>query len=1181
MPVKSLKLSPQGKRPYCSSLSFLFWTCLYVSLLATSVQGGALPPSPPNVLIFLMDDMGIGDCRVYNPESKVFLPNLEKIAEQGMRFTDAHSPSAVCAPTRYSVMTGNYPWRGRLENGTWLFNMPSQVLPGQKTIGQLMKDAGYRTAFIGKVHLGGKVISKTTGMPKFDRKGGFEDFDFSKRVEDTPASFGFDYAYELPQGIQGSPYIALENGMLVGGPHNLREWKKGTYGKSVIEADGFGSADWDSSRAGPILTERAISFLDRHFSENSKTAIRKPFFMHYCSQSCHVPHTPPEEMDGKQVRDSSLDAHLDMMVEADLTLGKIITRLRRAGELQNTLIIFTSDNGGLSRGAPGKHRRGHNSNAGLRGSKGQIYEGGHRVPFIVGWGNGQKDSPVKPGSMSDSLIGLQDIFATLAEITLQTIDRAHGLDSQSFLGILLGKKEAIGRQSLLVQANNGTFQGQQSKKMFRNGTWKLIVTKKLEPVELYDLASDPLENSNQIEEVSQKTRVKRMALEVKEVMQSKRSTVALRIGRQKSPAIHSAELFAPRATLLTELKKIEGGKAVRWGKKYKVTGKSPMNLSFIPQDKLHWDASAYKLIGIPVQNWTDGLTTIEGRLNNGKLTSWSHHAVGFAVAPSWEKTTLGFPFPMVEERYRGPKPFNGQLARPNGHRIHWRRFFPEDLREITMVITSTSGLVDLLIDPPFLAWHESDGLNNKLEKLPYLDELGQVRAVDWPGKATGITDARKTMAKQLKAAEDLTKKRKVGKFGGWTGGPKQKGTGRFRTEKLDGKWWLIDPEGYLFFSVGACLTGHRTETLAEPDRAHGNFFSYLPKGKDYLQWTGMRKVGGKQFVNFPAMNYQRYFGEGWKKKINQGIHDRYRAWGLNTLGCWSDENLQKEGKTPYVLISSIWWQVWGHRKFPSPFRPDFQADMEKGLKKLAWAKNDPYCLGIFIGNELEWPDRIGQTILKMPTEHPTKKWALEQLQKLGKPNSPALAKDLDKLYLPFVRTFFSKCKKAVENVLPGTLYLGCRTHRGPSVLGQGALGSVDVFSVNVYDSRVRSWQVPANADIPIMASEFHFGAVDRGVPSPGLSGSWDQRQRALSFAHYLASALADPRFVGVHWFQWIDQPASGRKDRENHQCGFIDVAGREYAELVKITTRATTKMYPARVKSNQSTEKLLKEITGK
>lgn len=1155
--------------------------CMGMALLGFCLKAIPNNSEPPNVLVFLMDDMGIGDCRAYNEQSKVSMPNLERMSEQGMRFTDVHSPSSVCAPTRYSVMTGNYPWRGRKENGTWLFNMPSQILPGQKTIGQLMKDAGYQTAFLGKVHLGGKPYSKSTGKPKFNKTGGFRDFDFSKRIEDTPASLGFDYAYELPQGIQGSPYIALENGMLVGGPENLREWKKGTYGNSVIEADGFGSADWDSAKAGPILTERALSFMDRHFSQNNKTGIRKPFFMHYCSQSCHVPHTPPEELGGKQVRGASIDAHLDMIVEADLTLGKMMTKLKEAGELENTLIIFTSDNGGLSRGAPGKHRGGHNSNAGFRGSKAQVYEGGHRVPLIIRWGNGKKDSPVQPNSVSDALIGLQDLFATFAELTTQQMNHKHGLDSQSFLGVLLSKKDVQQRESLLVQANDGSFHGQQSKKMIRQESWKLIATKELDPVELYDLKSDPMETTNLIREISQEKRVNRMNLELKKLIQSQRSTRPTEIGRQQKPSIHSAELFAPRASLLTRLKAIEGGKAVRWGNKFKITGQSPIKISFVPRDNINWNASGFKLIGIPLQNWASGITTIEGRLNNGNLTSWSHHAVGFAVAPSWEKTTLGFPFPMIEERYRGPELFKDQLARPNGHRIHWRRFFPEDIREITIDVTSSTKTIDLLVGSPFLAWPDSDGLNKSLDELPYLDDIGQVRAVDWPGKATGIADARKTMTEQHKAVKDLAKERKLGRFGGWVNGPKQKKTGRFRTEKVSGKWWLVDPDGYLFFSVGACLTGHRTETLAEQKRAEGNFFSYLPQGKDYLQWTGLRKVGGIQFVNFPAMNYQRYFGDKWKTEINQGIHNRNRAWGLNTLGCWSDEDLQKEGKTPYVLISSIWWQVSGHRKFPSPFRSDFQADVEKGLKKLAWAKNDPFCLGIFIGNELEWPDRIGQTLSKMPEGHPSKKWALEELKKRGKPTSPASVSDLDELYLPFVKTFFSKCKNAVEKILPDTLYLGCRTHRGPSVLGQGALGSVDVFSVNVYDSRVRSWQVPPHADIPIMASEFHFGAVDRGVPSPGLSGSWDQRQRALSFAHYIASALADTRFVGAHWFQWIDQPASGRKDRENHQCGFIDIAGRENRELVEVTTLATAKMYPARFKGNKTTEEILQELLGK
>ena len=1138
--------------------------------------------APPNILVFLMDDMGIGDSRVYNKNSKVTMPNLEKLAAAGMTFTDAHAPAAVCAPTRYSVMTGNYPWRGRNPNGTWLFNMPSQVLSGQQTVGQLMKKVGYHTAFLGKVHLGGKVFSKSTGKPKLSMKGGFKDFDFGRTVENTPASLGFDYAYELPQGIQGSPYIAIENGILVGDAAKLREWKTGTYGNSVIEADGFGSPDWDSSMAGPVLTKKALSFLKRHSENNQERGIRKPFFMYYWSQSCHVPHTPPDKLMGEKVKGASLDAHLDMLVEADISLGKIIETLKKNGELENTLIIFTSDNGGLSRGLPGKHKGGHNSNSGFRGSKAQVYEGGHRVPFIARWGNGKEHSPIKPGTLSDALIGLQDLYATFAEITFQPMQISDGLDSQSFLGTLLGKKGENTRSSILIQANNGKYHGQQSKKSVRENSWKLICTKDLKPIELYNLSNDPMESQNQIAEKSQLSRIKRMSSEMREILTSSRSTAPFLFESGEKnytkTKIHSEQLFSPKANLLCQIKIPNGNEIQNWGGKWKVEGKSPMRISLSPKAGDKWDISGYKLAGIPIQNWEQGVTTIEGRLNNGNLTSWSHHAVGFAVAPSWEKTTLGFPFPMIEDRYLGSDLFKDQLAKPNGHRVHWRRFFPENILEIILDLTSSSGKINVLIGAPVLAWQNNKEINKQLETLPYLDELGQVSAIHWPGKANNLEEARNTMQSEFKQAKKEAKDKRLSKFGGWIDGPKMIATGRFRTQKVNEKWWLIDPDGYLFFSVGPCLTGNRAETLAIPKRTNTRFFNYIPGEKDYLKWTGLRKSGGRRYVNFPALNYKRYFGEKWEETVNQGTHDRLRAWGLNTLACWSDEKLQKDRKTPYTLISSIWWQSSGHRKFPSPFRADFQSDLEKNLRKLSWAKNDPFCLGIFMGNELEWPDRIGETIQKLPEDHPTKIWAVNELKKRGKNNSPAKVKDLDELYLPFVKAFFQKCKAAIDKELPGTLFLGCRTHRGPNVLGRGALGSVDVFSVNVYDSRVRSWQVPVDADIPILSSEFHFGAVDRGVPSPGLSGSWDQRQRALSFAHYLASALADPRFVGVHWFQWIDQSAAGRKDRENHQCGFIDVAGKAYPELVNVVSRATENMYMARRKTKQKTENILFEL---
>ena len=177
-------------------------------------------------------------------------------------------------------------------------------------------------------------------------------------------------------------------------------------------------------------------------------------------------------------------------------------------------------------------------------------------------------------------------------------------------------------------------------------------------------------------------------------------------------------------------------------------------MTLIPRDSQKWDLSGFKLVGVPVQNWEKGIVTIEGRLNNGNLTSWSHHAVGFAVAPSWERVTLGFPFPMIEDRYEGSELFKGQLGKPNGHRLHWRRFYPEDTREITMDFRSSTGKVNLLVGSPFVAWPKTKPLEDSLMELPFLDELGQVRAVDWPGKTTDLQTGRKALTEEFAQASE-------------------------------------------------------------------------------------------------------------------------------------------------------------------------------------------------------------------------------------------------------------------------------------------------------------------------------------------------------------------------------------------------------------------------------------------
>jgi hypothetical protein len=665
-----------------------------------------------------------------------------------------------------------------------------------------------------------------------------------------------------------------------------------------------------------------------------------------------------------------------------------------------------------------------------------------------------------------------------------------------------------------------------------------------------------------------------------------------------------AELFKPRLRLVMKPTPAKLAKMEQVGAQWRVAGDSPLRLKFIPGNGEKWDLSGHRLAGLRVTNNGGGIVSISGRLQNIHSTDWSDHAVGFCVAPSGEEATLGFPFAAPEDRYQGPEVFKDQLGRANGHRLHWRTFHPEDVRSLTLELRSSTGKVDLLLGDFIAAWPTATDLDAKLNAMPYLDEMGQVRAVSWPGKAGSLDEARAELMAEYRAAATSAKDRKLSKYGGWLEGPKREATGRFRTEKVDGKWWLIDPEGHLFFSVGVCLAGNKSETAVRPIRRDSGFFAYIPDKNDPLRWAGLRWHNGQQLINYPSLNYARFFGKEWESLTREGDLSRMQAWGLNTLGCWSDEAMQKDHRLPYTLIASPWWRPSNLNVFPSPFSDDFESKLRDALKKHLWAKDDPWLLGVFIGNELDWPDEITPMLFDEAADSATKAWATAKMkQKYGQLTalnsawktqhtdwdliltrvsdgeiSKAVRDDLEPLYLEFATTFFKRCKAAVEAMLPGTLYLGCRTHRGPKLLGHAAVGHVDVFSVNVYESQVRAHQLTSDIDIPIIASEFHFGAVDRGVPGSGLFGVWDQRQRGLAYAHYLASAVAEPRFVGAHWFQWLDQNAAGRFDRENYAVGFLDVTGRSHSEFVKTVSQATRRIYEFRGSKQASTEKTLVEL---
>jgi arylsulfatase A len=495
----------------------------------------------PNIVLVFYDDFGLGDMKRFNPDSKVPTPNLDRLAESGMVFMDAHTTSSLCAPSRYSVMTGNYPFRGRAEGGVWSPFQPSNVLPEQRTIGNILQDAGYNTSMFGKLNLGGRIRMKDGSLYPYTNKQALKkdwrDLDFSRKIEDGPTDYGFDYSYVLLEGIQAPPYAYFENDKLEGNPADL-QWLPASR-EGSITGEGLRMPDYDSRQAGPRLMGKALDFIDRHVAENRRSGKERPFFMHYASQAVHGPYTPPDTFFGKPVKGvTGVRNRLDMCVEADLAVGELMRKLDEQGLLDNTLFIATSDNGvpwgrnGMQGLYKTEVRAGHGHSQGiidgvpLRGCKGQIWEGGHRVLFLARWGDGTPaGSRIAPGSSSRQLISLSDLAATFLAITNQSIPEDQFRDSHNLLPILLGKQnESIPVRKFMYQQSGTEDLAGVGNKMFRAVRWnnyKLIFHDGIRPYDerfyyfreyrkFYDLSTDVGEHRNILFEPEHAERIRRM-----------------------------------------------------------------------------------------------------------------------------------------------------------------------------------------------------------------------------------------------------------------------------------------------------------------------------------------------------------------------------------------------------------------------------------------------------------------------------------------------------------------------------------------------------------------------------------------------------------------------------------------------------------------------------------------------
>ena len=468
------------------------------------------------------------------------------------------------------------------------------------------------------------------------------------------------------------------------------------------------------------------------------------------------------------------------------------------------------------------------------------------------------------------------------------------------------------------------------------------------------------------------------------------------------------------------------------------------------------------------------------------------------------------------------------------------------------------------------------------EFLPCFDKYGQFKYRDWPGKTRSDAEMQAVAAEEEKDLAAHPGRADWNRYGGWTGGPQLKATGRFRTEKVDGKWWLVDPEGRLFWSWGPVrvtpssamtpLNGNpRTPKTGGdmPDR--DCLFEALPKAgeplaKFYETYDDLLKPfylkrNETRWFDFSSANLFRKYGEDWFAKYSDSCHRRLRSWGCNTIANSSDLRICLQDRTPYAerveCLSRPIEASWGSWfKFRDPFDPSFKAGCKAELERHGREAHDPWCIGFFIDNEIQWggkPTDLAQWTLWSPDDQPAKVEFVKRLKAKGiDPKRDKVPDEELKAFTSVIaEEYFRRTKEALREFDPGLLYLGCRFAGSARPWAIAAcVKYADVVSYNIYGMGVGDWRLPDGLDAPVMIGEFHFGAHDRGLFGASLVNMGSQDGRAKALRDYVESALANPQIVGAHWHQFSDQATSGRFDGEYFQVGWTDICDRPYPETV-------------------------------
>lgn len=492
--------------------SFLF---LVLTFYICSTRLTAQTSDPPNVVIILADDMGYGDVSALNPQARTRTPHIDQLVAQGLSFTDAHASASVCTPSRYGLLTGRYAWR---REGTGVVNgfQGSVMDTSRQTLGDVFGHAGYATACVGKWHLGVGWQTRDGQPAAQNPETGRSNVDFSLPITVGPRDFGFEYSFIHPASLDMPPYLFLENHLAT--EHNMlltdqvyrphREntefawdkkhtkpgdvyWAKGVWWRRGEIAESFRIIN-----CLPQISSKSQSFIRRHKFMRGGTADDhvQPFFLYVPLTGPHTPWMVSPEFQNQ----TPIGDYGDFVLQVDDVVGQVVATLKQIGEWENTILIFSSDNGAYWPEEEIELQK-HDAHAGRRGQKGDVWEGGHRIPLVISW-----PSRIEQRMEYNGLTSLTDFFATFRELLGQPDRPEEGEDSQSFLSVLVEGDTEGHRTSMVHQSSRGMY-------AIREGDWKYIdglgsggftAPAILAPADegpqgqLYRMSTDPMEMDN-------------------------------------------------------------------------------------------------------------------------------------------------------------------------------------------------------------------------------------------------------------------------------------------------------------------------------------------------------------------------------------------------------------------------------------------------------------------------------------------------------------------------------------------------------------------------------------------------------------------------------------------------------------------------------------------------------------